>query len=227
MIFSRQRERGCERGEKREAERERRRRWTYARTQACTHTCTHTHTHTHKETECVRERDKDRERYLISSRTNCFGCSLRVLDLAGNQLEGLPSPLQWKTQILKELVVSLNKITKVSEDLLSTSVFSCLGPMFHRSCTVCILLLTFHTSHSCSYWAVQAGLLTPLSFTRHRSSLLAAFTSGAHFHRNGRWWQWICEFYTANFKGIVGICLDAQNCIFLMKVYFIAVVCIL
>ena len=81
----------------------------------------YTHTHTHKETECVRERDKDRERYLISSRTNCFGCSLRVLDLAGNQLEGLPSPLQWKTQILKELVVSLNKITKVSEDLLSTS----------------------------------------------------------------------------------------------------------
>ena len=91
----------------------------HARTHAHTHT--HTHTHTHKETECVRERDKDRERYLISSRTNCFGCSLRVLDLAGNQLEGLPSPLQWKTQILKELVVSLNKITKVSEDLLSTS----------------------------------------------------------------------------------------------------------
>ena len=47
--------------------------------------------------------------------TDCCGCSLRVLDLAGNQLEGLPPPLQWKTQILKELVVSLNKITKVSE----------------------------------------------------------------------------------------------------------------
>ncbi|XP_076447984.1 leucine-rich repeat serine/threonine-protein kinase 2-like [Babylonia areolata] len=40
--------------------------------------------------------------------------NLRVLDLAGNHLEGLPSPLQWKTQILKELVVSLNKITKLN-----------------------------------------------------------------------------------------------------------------
>ena len=45
------------------------------------------------------------------------GCSLRVLDLAGNQLEGLPPPSQWKTQILKELVVSLNKITKVTESI--------------------------------------------------------------------------------------------------------------
>ena len=86
-------------------------------------TCTHSHTHapTHTQGNRVCEREKDRERCLITSRTNCFGCSLRVLDLAGNQLEGLPSPLQWKTQILKELVVSLNKITKVSEDLLSTS----------------------------------------------------------------------------------------------------------
>ncbi|XP_070193267.1 leucine-rich repeat serine/threonine-protein kinase 2-like isoform X2 [Littorina saxatilis] len=40
--------------------------------------------------------------------------NLRVLDLAGNHLEGLPPPLQWKTQILKELVVSLNKITKLN-----------------------------------------------------------------------------------------------------------------
>jgi hypothetical protein len=40
-------------------------------------------------------------------------CSLRALDLASNELEGLPSPLQWKTQMLKELIVSRNKITKV------------------------------------------------------------------------------------------------------------------
>ena len=32
-----------------------------------------------------------------------------------------------------------------------------------------------------TFWAVQAGLLTPLTFTRHRLSPLAAFTSGAYF----------------------------------------------
>ena len=37
-----------------------------------------------------------------------------------------------------------------------------------------------------SYWAIQAGLLTPLTFARHRLSPLAAFTSGAYFLHNGR-----------------------------------------
>ena len=36
------------------------------------------------------------------------------------------------------------------------------------------------------YWAIQAGLLTPLTFARHRLSPLAAFTSGAYFPHNGR-----------------------------------------
>ena len=36
------------------------------------------------------------------------------------------------------------------------------------------------------YWAVQAGLLTPLTFARHRLSPLAAFTSGAYFLHNGK-----------------------------------------
>ena len=40
-----------------------------------------------------------------------------------------------------------------------------------------------------SIWAVQAGLLTPLTFGRHRLSPLAAFTSGAYFLHNGRQWQ--------------------------------------
>ena len=48
--------------------------------------------------------------------------------------------------------------------------------------------------------------LTPLTFARHRLSPLATFTSGAI---SSQWkavthWQWICEFYTANFKGIFG-----------------------
>ena len=56
--------------------------------------------------------------------------------------------------------------------------------------------------HHHYYWAVQAGLLTPLTFTRHRLSPLATFTSSVYFLQNGRWWQWICEVYSANFKGI-------------------------
>ena len=37
------------------------------------------------------------------------------------------------------------------------------------------------------YWAVQAGLLTPLMFAWQRFSPLAAFTSGAYFLNNGGW----------------------------------------
>ena len=54
------------------------------------------------------------------------------------------------------------------------------------------------------YWVIQVGLLTPLTFAQYCFSLLAAFTSSAYFLHNGRWWQWIWEFYTANFKGIFG-----------------------
>ena len=36
-----------------------------------------------------------------------------------------------------------------------------------------------------SYWAIQAGLLTPVTFARHRLSPLTAFTSGAYFLHNG------------------------------------------
>ena len=36
------------------------------------------------------------------------------------------------------------------------------------------------------YWAIQAGLLTPLTFVKHCLSPLAAFTSGAYFLHNGR-----------------------------------------
>ena len=56
----------------------------------------------------------------------------------------------------------------------------------------------------CKYGTVQGSLLTPLTLAQHRLSPLAAFTSGTYFLHNGRRWQWICEFYTANFKGIFG-----------------------
>ena len=44
----------------------------------------------------------------------------------------------------------------------------------------------FYHRQPCSYWAVHAGLLTPLTFARRRLSPLAAFTSGAYFLHNGR-----------------------------------------
>ena len=51
------------------------------------------------------------------------------------------------------------------------------------------------------YWVVQAGLFDfdPLTFTQHR---LAVFTSDGYFLHNGRQREWICEVYSANFKGI-------------------------
>ena len=45
-------------------------------------------------------------------------------------------------------------------------------------------LLCLRSSRS-KYWAIQAGLLTPLTFARHRLSPLAAFASGAYFLHNG------------------------------------------
>ena len=45
----------------------------------------------------------------------------------------------------------------------------------------------FRSPHSrCKIRAVQAGLLTPLTFARQRLSPLAAFTSGAYLLHNGR-----------------------------------------
>ena len=46
--------------------------------------------------------------------------------------------------------------------------------------------LSVTTKDAQLYWAIQAGLLTPLTFARHRLSPLATFTSGAYFLRNGR-----------------------------------------
>ena len=50
---------------------------------------------------------------------------------------------------------------------------------------------------------IQAGLLTPLTFSRHRLSPLAVSTSGSYFLHNGRRWQWIGKVYAASFNGIL------------------------
>jgi len=67
---------------------------------------------------------------------------------------------------------------------------------------IIILKKVTHTIFS-PYWAVQAGLLIPLTFTRHHLSPLAIFTSSVYFLYNGGCRQWIREVYSANFKGIV------------------------
>ena len=69
-------------------------------------------------------------------------------------------------------------------------------------CVSAIINYNNSSGHFC--WVVQAGLLTPLTFARHRLSPLAAFTFGAYFLHNGSRLQRICEFYTANFKGVFG-----------------------
>ena len=50
------------------------------------------------------------------------------------------------------------------------------GALYKLTITITILV----------YCTVQAGLLTPLAFARHRLSPLAAFTSGAYFLHNAR-----------------------------------------
>ena len=54
-----------------------------------------------------------------------------------------------------------------------------------------LLLLKSERLHAvfsvCACWAVQAELLTPLTFAQHHLSPLAAFTSSAYFFHNGRW----------------------------------------
>ena len=49
-----------------------------------------------------------------------------------------------------------------------------------------IQLSSMQEKKSHNYWAIKVGLLTPLTFARHRLSPLAAFISGAYFLHNGR-----------------------------------------
>ena len=77
-------------------------------------------------------------------------------------------------------------------------------PRSFLNCNIGIIGRSCHKYHFCrdkhvAYWAVQAGLLTPLTFTRHRSSPLATLTSGVYFLHNGRRWQWICDMSWQNY----------------------------
>ena len=58
-----------------------------------------------------------------------------------------------------------------------------LGEVFCAQFTCTCLQSVFEVS---GYWAVQAGLFTPLTFTLHHLSPLAVFTSSVYFLHNGR-----------------------------------------
>ena len=65
------------------------------------------------------------------------------------------------------------------------SVISSTSGQFH-SCNCKIYTLCVWRWGRGIYWMVQVGLLTPLTFARHRLSPLDAFTSSAYFFQNGR-----------------------------------------
>ena len=90
------------------------------------------------------------------------------------------------------------KVLLFKRDFLLTSFFFfSFSPFFFYShfvlyvfsCFTSVFLVCFHLvcplQKTCIkkvwYRAIQAGLLTPLTFARHRLSPLAAFTSGAYF----------------------------------------------
>ena len=91
---------------------------------------------------------------------------------------------------------SARKCTETSRDFLHERLQSAFTRANHL-CWIAQYCFKFHP-----YWAVQAGLLTPLIFTQHHLCPLAVFTSSVYFLHNGRRWQWICKVYNANFKVI-------------------------
>ena len=94
-----------------------------------------------------------------------------------------------KKSIIQGDVIVINRIFGLHFQHMKNSNWILMSCQLHRvtsgqSYSV-ISKCTFQNSSS--YWAIQAGLLTPLTFARHRLSPLAAFTSGAYFLHNGRW----------------------------------------
>jgi len=50
---------------------------------------------------------------LLQYKLNTLFYSLRSVDLSENGLLGLPVPSLWKSQLMKEILVAKNKLTKV------------------------------------------------------------------------------------------------------------------
>ena len=145
-----------------------------------------------------------------------LGCKILKWSILPTILSGANCNLQDKQGHTALLLASMNSHVNIVEVLLrhhaNPDLPSTKGttPLLGMDSTNTTLLVVGHRAECggsdplCLYWAIQAGLLTPLTFARHRLSPLAAFSSGAYFLHNERRWQWICEFYTANFKGIFG-----------------------
>jgi len=105
--------------------------------------------------------------------------------------------VQWRTKLHTALTYRGSRLQRAHREIDTV--------VYRQYTETDVVVYRQHTqTDAVVYWAVQAGLLTSLIFARHRLSPLADFTSGAYFLHNGRRWQWICEFYIANFKDILG-----------------------
>ena len=159
---------------------------THTRTRTHTHTHTHARTHTHTTHTHTRTRTRTRTHTHTHARhahartharthahTACAACpdacaSLQMYCPHGSYaVTALPGRVMVKR--LGAIVLELQ--VELSIDLSPQS-----ARLQLQKCK--------------SIWAVSGGgLLTPLTFARHRLSPLAAFTSGAYFLHNGRQWQ--------------------------------------
>ena len=73
------------------------------------------------------------------------------------------------------------------QNLLCVYVCVCVCACVYACVCVCVWAhVQARDLFNTNYWAIQAGLLTPLNFARHRLSPMAAFTFGAYFLHNGR-----------------------------------------
>ena len=117
------------------------------------------------------------------------GCMNTVRESA-LQAKGKKSLLKWGIKPADTgLIPHFNRGLHVAFQ--STALAAVIPPLatlthFELNCSLSISLVLFFIILCCLYWAIQAGLLTPLTFARHRLSPLAAFTSGAYFLHNGR-----------------------------------------
>ena len=77
-------------------------------------------------------------------------------------------------------------------DLLSVQINTCCWKNLAPCCP--------NTSHPYSLLGGSGAVVNSLDICPASLKSLAS----VYFLHNGRWWQWICKFYTANFKGIFG-----------------------
>ena len=87
--------------------------------------------------------------------------------------------------------------------------FVCVGFMCTITTSTCFCFCKAWHAHPCQWDTALLGgsgrVVNSLDFCPALLKSLGCFASGKwDFLHNGKQWQWICEFYTANFKVIFG-----------------------